>query len=144
MIEIEPARGSDPALRALLHDAGLPTDDLEEAGRTFFMASQDGSVCGSSGFEVAGHDVLLRSIAVIGGYRGHGVGREITLDILERAHRGGAVRAYLLTTSAASFFESLGFSRIERRNAPEAILQTRQATSICPASAVLMVKDLAS
>jgi N-acetylglutamate synthase-like GNAT family acetyltransferase len=54
----------------------------------------------------------------------------------------GSVRAFLLTTSAAPFFESLGFARIDRTAAPEAILRTRQAASICPASAVLMVKDL--
>jgi len=61
-----------------------------------------------------------------------------------RIQRGGAARAYLLTTSAALFFESLGFCRIDRAVAPEAILRTRQSASLCPASAILMVKELAS
>ncbi|KQV36288.1 arsenic resistance N-acetyltransferase ArsN2 [Rhizobium sp. Root1204] len=142
MIDIQPARGRDLALKALLEGAGLPTDDLEDSGRMFFLASAGGSVCGSGGFETAGSDILLRSIAVNPDYRGQGLGKTITMDVLERARRCGAVRAYLLTTSAAPFFESLGFARIDRAAAPEAILRTRQAASICPASAVLMVKGL--
>jgi N-acetylglutamate synthase-like GNAT family acetyltransferase len=142
MIDIQPARGSEPALKALLQEAGLPTDDLEDAGRMFFLARMDGSVCGSGGFETARGDILLRSIAVDPGHRGRGHGKTITLDVLERARRAGAVRAYLLTTSAGPFFEGLGFARIDRAAAPEAILRTRQAALLCPASAVLMVKEL--
>lgn len=144
MLDIQPARGSDPALKALLEGAGLPTDDLEDAGRMFFLASVGGSVYGSGGFETAGGDVLLRSIAVDPDHRGQGFGKAIILDILERARLGGSVRAFLLTTSAAPFFESLGFAPIDRAAAPAAILRTRQAASICPVSAVLMAKDLAS
>lgn len=142
MIDIQPVRGGDPVLTALLDGVGLPTDDLEDAGRMFFLANVDGSACGSGGFETAGGDILLRSIAVDPDHRGQGLGKMITMDVLERARRGGAVRAFLLTTSAAPFFESLGFARIDRTAAPEAILLTRQAASICPAAAVLMVKDL--
>lgn len=144
MIDIQPARGSDPALRALLDGAGLPTDDLEDAGRTFFLASAEGAICGSGGFEIAGGDILLRSIAVDPDHRGQGLGTAITLDIVERARLSGAVRAFLLTTSAAPFFQRLGFARIDRLTAPEAILRTRQAASICPSAAVFMVKELAS
>jgi len=144
MIDIEPARASDPALKALLEGAGLPTDDLEEAGRTFFLAVANGKPCGAGGLETAGDDILLRSVAVDPDCRGQGLGRRIAQDVLERARRGGAARAYLLTTSAAPFFESLGFCRIDRAVAPEAILRTRQAASLCPASAILMVKELAS
>jgi N-acetylglutamate synthase-like GNAT family acetyltransferase len=142
MIDIQLAPGSDPVLKQLLDGAGLPTDDMEDAGRMFFLASAGGSVCGSGGFETAGPDVLLRSIAVDPDHRGQGFGKAITLDVLQRARLVGSVRAFLLTTSAAPFFESLGFARIDRTAAPEAILRTRQAASICPASAVLMVKDL--
>ncbi|WP_245497536.1 hypothetical protein [Rhizobium ruizarguesonis] len=44
MIEIEPVRGTDPALKALLDGAGLPTDDLQGVGRIFFIAAENGSV----------------------------------------------------------------------------------------------------
>lgn len=144
VIDIEPVGGTDPSLKALLDGAGLPTDDLEGAGRIFFIAAENGSVCGSGGFEPAGRDILLRSIAVAPGHQGRGIGKKIALDVLDQARRFGATRAYLLTTSAAPFFERLGFVQIDRADAPEAILRTRQAASICPASAVLMAKDLAS
>jgi arsenate reductase len=59
-----------------------------------------------------------------------------------RALREGAATAWLLTTTAADFFGSLKFKRRARDEAPAAILATRQATSLCPASAVLMSKSL--
>ncbi|TBC93190.1 GNAT family N-acetyltransferase [Rhizobium leguminosarum] len=90
MIEIEPVRGTDPALKALLDGAGLPTDDLQGVGRIFFIAAENGSVCGSGGFEPAGRDILLRSIAVAPGHQGRGIGKKIALDVLERARRFGA------------------------------------------------------
>lgn len=143
MIKIEATHEGDPALKALLDGAGLPIDDLDDAGRTFFLATSDGLVIGCGGFEMADGDVLLRSIAVDPAHWCRGFGRAITLDVLDQARKGGALRAYLLTTSAASFFERLGFVGIDRATAPDAVLRTRQAASICPASAVLMVKELA-
>jgi amino-acid N-acetyltransferase len=44
---------------------------------------------------------------------------------------------YLLTTTAAGFFEHLGFRRADRASTPEAILGTRQASSICTSAALL-------
>jgi arsenate reductase/amino-acid N-acetyltransferase len=48
----------------------------------------------------------------------------------------------MLTSSSEPFFERLGFVRIDRSMAPDAILKTRQAASLCPASATLLVRDL--
>jgi N-acetylglutamate synthase-like GNAT family acetyltransferase len=143
-IKIDPVRGNDPALRAVFAASGLPVDDLEDTGRMFFMASDgQGKVLGF-GLEPAGKDVLLRSIVVDAKYRGVGIGKVIADRLLERAMHSGANRAYLLTTTADAFFESCGFVRTERDDAPRTILDSRQAASICPASAVLMVKDLKS
>ena len=57
----------------------------------------------------------------------------ITIGLLST----GGVYA-LATTSAADFFESVGFARIERAAAPTAILSTRQLSGLCPASATIM------
>ena len=141
-IVIHPVRADDPSLRTMLGCCGLPTDDLEEAGRLFFMASANGSAQGCGGFETAGPDVLLRSVAVDPARRQKGIGKALVEHILERARQSGAARAYLLTTTAAPFFERLGFSRIDRAAAPQAILETRQAAALCPASAMLMMKDM--
>ncbi|WP_438750660.1 arsenic resistance N-acetyltransferase ArsN2 [Pararhizobium sp. O133] len=144
VIEFEPVSGNNPALKRMLEAAGLPTDDLLDAGRAFFAATRGGVARGFGGFETAGTDVLLRSIVVDPHVRGQGVGHVITRGVLDQARAGGAARAFLLTTSAAPFFERIGFTVIDRAAAPDAILQTRQAASICPVSAILMMMDLAS
>ncbi|MBW9054815.1 arsenic resistance N-acetyltransferase ArsN2 [Rhizobium mesosinicum] len=134
--------GCDDSLRAALAGAGLPVDDLADAGRSFYRFSCDGATVGFGGLELYGEAALLRSIVVLPDRRGFGFGHAITLGLLDEAHRKGADAAYLLTESAAAFFQSLGFHPIARDEAPAAILTTRQAASLCPASAALMVRSL--
>jgi arsenate reductase len=40
------------------------------------------------------------------------------------------------------FFERLGFNRIERNEAPFAILNSEQAKGVCPGSAALLMRNL--
>jgi N-acetylglutamate synthase-like GNAT family acetyltransferase len=138
----QPLEGHDESLRAALAGAGLPVDDLTDAGRSFYRFSRDGETVGFGGLELYGEAALLRSIVVLSDRQGFGFGHAITLGLLDEAHRKGAGVAYLLTESAASFFQSLGFRSIARDEAPTAILTTRQAASLCPASAALMVRSL--
>jgi amino-acid N-acetyltransferase len=49
---------------------------------------------------------------------------------------------YLLTTTADLFFARTGYQVIPRESAPAPIQETAEFQSICPASAVCMVKDL--
>jgi N-acetylglutamate synthase-like GNAT family acetyltransferase len=74
--------------------------------------------------------------------RGQGFGEAITRKLLAQARDDGAKAVYLLTDTAAPFFKKLGFRTIARDAAPSAILATRQAASLCPASAALMARDL--
>jgi N-acetylglutamate synthase-like GNAT family acetyltransferase len=134
--------GNDDGLRSALAGAGLPVDDLTDAGRSFFRFSQGGETVGFGGLELYGEAAFLRSIVVLSDRQGLGFGHAITLGLLDQARRQGADAAYLLTESAAPFFQSLGFRPIARDEAPAAILTTRQAASLCPASAVLMVRSL--
>jgi N-acetylglutamate synthase-like GNAT family acetyltransferase len=121
---------------------GLPTDDLAEPGRAFFRTERDGQVMGFGGYELHGADALLRSVVIPPALRGRGLGRDVAEGVLRHAAQAGARCAYLLTTSATPFFERLGFTRIDRAAAPESIRSTRQATSLCPSSAALMVRPL--
>lgn len=57
-----------------------------------------------------------------------------------KAH--GVEEVYLLTTTAEGFFARLGYERVEREGAPESIRGTKEFSSICPSSAVLMRKLL--
>nr|WP_082979964.1 arsenic resistance N-acetyltransferase ArsN2 [Labrys sp. WJW] len=138
-----PVAPTDPALVASLQAANLPTDDLAEPGRTFFAyETLNGRPVGFGGYELQGEHVLIRSVVVSPEVRGTRVGRNILPLLLFRAHQAGAKRAWLLTTSAPDFFSRAGFKPVERAEAPTAILATRQAASLCPASAVLMTREI--
>ena len=134
--------GHDDSLRAALAGAGLPVDDLTDAGRSFYRFSRGGQTVGFGGLELYGETALLRSIVVLSHQRGFGFGHAITLSLLDQAHKKGAAAVYVLTETAAPFFQSLGFLPIARDEAPSAILTTRQAASLCPASATLMIRSL--
>jgi arsenate reductase len=133
----------DAGLAAALAAEGLPMDDLAEAGRTFYTFSTlDGVTVGYGGLELLGEHVLLRSIAVLPAFRGKGLGRNIVPLLLYRAYREGARTAWLLTDTAAPFFEKIGFKVVDRQAAPAAILATRQAASLCPANAPLLSRSI--
>lgn len=140
---LEPITGTEPDFRAALAAEGLPVDDLGEGGRTFFRIVDGPETVGFGGFELYGANMLLRSLVIHPDRRRHGDGQAATSMLLGKAYAAGARQAYLLTTSAASFFERLGFARIDRTDAPAAILQTRQAAGLCPSSAALMGRELA-
>ncbi|MDL2408814.1 arsenic resistance N-acetyltransferase ArsN2 [Rhizobium calliandrae] len=131
-----------PQLREALADARLPTDDLTEDGRRFFRFSMGRTTVAFGGIELYEASALLRSFVVLPGHRDRGIGQAVMQKLLDKARDGGASAAYLLTDTAAPFFKACGFEEIERDAAPNAILATRQATSICPASAALMAMDL--
>jgi arsenate reductase len=139
-----PIAGGDTALAAALQEAGLPTDDLTEPGRSFFSyATVSGERVGYGGFERMGRDVLVRSLVVLPHARQRGVGGGILALLLRRAFDEGGRDAWLLTTTAAPFFERAGFKPVERSSAPASVLVTRQAASLCPASAVLLGRPIA-
>jgi N-acetylglutamate synthase-like GNAT family acetyltransferase len=145
MLSGEPLQPTDPAFGEFveaLAAEGLPTDDLAEAGRIFVRLLLDDSSVGYGGYELHGGDALLRPVVVLPGLRGQGLGRRVTEAVLRAAARAGARRAWLLTTTAAPFFERLGFVRIPREAAPEIIRSTRQAAQLCPSSAALMMRPL--
>lgn len=141
-MNIEVIDGCAADLRDALTRASLPVDDLEEAGRAFFRFTDDGQPVGFGGYELYGDYALLRSLVVLPEARGHGHGRAATEALLQEASAAGARYAYLLTTSAAAFFEATGFHPIARDAAPAAILGTRQASSLCPSSAALLARPL--
>ena len=135
--------GSNPALVAALRGEDLPVDDLEEPNRTFHVyRTLGGEVVGFGGYELYGEDALLRSIVVLAGHKGQRIGRNLVPLLVYRAFRAGARNAWLLTMHAPGFFENIGYKRRDRTEAPQAILQTRQARSLCPASAVLLSRSI--
>jgi amino-acid N-acetyltransferase len=141
-LSFERVSGNDPDFRRALASANLPTDDLEEPGRTFFRFSIGKQTIGYGGFETCADGALIRSIVVLPERRGMGEGRALTEQLLAHAADAGVRNAYLLTTDATGFFERLGFERIARSAAPPAIRATRQAAALCPSTAVLLRRSL--
>ncbi len=137
MMQARPVASNNLALVAALEAASLPTEDLHDAGRSFFAVEDDGKAVGFGGFELYGEDALLRSVVVLPQYRGQGKGRDVTEAILARAYSAGARQAWLLTTTAEGFFERDGFARVPRASAPESILSTKQTTTICTSATML-------
>ncbi len=138
-----PIAGSDTGLMTALQEAGLPTDDLTEPGRSFFAyATVTGERVGYGGFERMGRDVLVRSLVVLPHVRRRGIGDGMLALLLRRAFDKGGRDAWLLTTTAAPFFERAGFKPVERAIAPASVLATRQAASLCPASAALLRRSI--
>lgn len=142
VLDQQQASGHDQDLRAALQAAELPIDDLEQTGRVFFRFADQGRIVGFGGMEPYGDCALLRSVVVLPDQRGRGYGEAISRRLLDEAGRGGARAVYLLTERAAAFFEHLGFAKVDRATAPAVILQTRQAASLCPASAGLFAKSI--
>lgn len=136
-VTLEQVPGSDNELREALVAAHLPTDDIGEAGLTFFKACSNGAeLIGFSGIEQCGSDFLLRSVVVLSGHRGRGFGKSIVEETLRGLDRNCNV--FLATTTAAPFFSTIGFSEVPRDIVPPAVLATRQLSSICPSSATIM------
>jgi amino-acid N-acetyltransferase len=50
---------------------------------------------------------------------------------------------WLITTSAAEFFERLGYVKCDRAAVPTAISTTTEFSALCPANADVLVKHLA-
>jgi GNAT superfamily N-acetyltransferase len=137
VLRLTPCTADDWLFRAALVAAGLPVDDLGEAGARYFGLSG-----AFGGFAGTGPDGLLRSVVVPAGVRGTGIGSALVTMIADAARGDGTERLWLLTSDAAGFFGRLGWRVAERANAPDAIRATAQFASLCPASATLMVRDL--
>lgn len=136
-ITLERIEGNDAGLKAALTEAHLPTDDIEDQGRTFFRAqSSDGRAVGYLGVERCGDDFLLRSVVVLPDHRGQGLGSVLVERAVAGLGQAGDV--FLATTCMAPFFTRIGFSEVQRDSVPAAVLATRQLSSICPSSATIM------
>ena len=122
---------------------GLPTADLGDPGSGFFeFRDCGGALIGFAGLQQLDDVALLRSLVVLPEARAQANGTAIADWLVAEAARRGVSALFLLTNSAAPFFEKLGFRRVDRSEAPAAIASTAQFTSLCPASAVLMRRKL--
>ena len=131
------------AVLRLLAEAQLPVADLAgQPTADFFGCGPADAPQGVVGVELHGGDALLRSLAVDPASRGRGCAAALVKRAERHAREQGARRLYLLTTSAADFFAHLGYKRVDRDEAPESIRATSEFSTLCPASSVLMLKEM--
>ncbi|CAG5074485.1 Amino-acid acetyltransferase [Dyadobacter sp. CECT 9623] len=142
-LQIDKAGPADKELvTSLLKEADLLTDDLPAGLPNFLVARDEGTLVGVAGMELYSGVALLRSIAVSPDHQGKGIARKLVEQLLAGADTQGVEAVYLITTTADHYFDSYGFVVVKREQVPEAIQQTKQFSSLCPSSAVVMKRDL--
>lgn len=134
--------GDIPSVLSLLERHGLPLDGADAMGDAVVVARLDGRVVGAAGLERYADGALLRSVVVDAGAQGEGLGQRLTETALALARDLGMPSVFLLTTTADGFFPRFGFERIGRDEVPESVRQSVEFRSACPASAVVMRKQL--
>jgi phosphoglycolate/pyridoxal phosphate phosphatase family enzyme len=135
------ASGDEPDVQRLLHEAGLGPHDggSWERPPTTVVAAEGNSVVATAAVDVVGTDAYLRSVAVREDLRAGRLGTRIVAAAVRDARHRGALRVWLVTETAASFFDRLGFDRIDRTSLPGWMAEHSDR---CGASAVTMRRDL--
>jgi amino-acid N-acetyltransferase len=140
---LRPARSADrAAIEALLESSGLPVEGVGEGLDGFWVYVEDGALLGAVGLELYGTAGLLRSTAVAASATRRGIAAALVEHALAYARKRGCQAVYLLTLDAERYFQRFGFTVTGRDDAPKAIGESPEFTTLCPASAVLMRKIL--
>jgi amino-acid N-acetyltransferase len=135
--------GDEVQIKRLLTECELPGEDITPAHLQHFLVMRDGPhLAGVIGLEVFGPVTLLRSLAVPARWRGRGIASQLAQKAEEHAWSRGVEAVYLLTTTAEGFFARRGYDKVDRDAVPGAIKETVEFQSLCPASAVCMVRHL--
>jgi len=126
---------------ALLQQHHLPVADID-SDKLLYGLMEDNKMIGTVGLEIFDDCALLRSVSIAKDKQGKGYGKFINEAIEKYVTESGINCLYLLTTTAKGFFEKQGYCVINREEAPLAIQQSAEFTSLCPSSAVLMKKRI--
>ena len=97
----------------------------------------------SSGrYFLGGEDVSRMSDDALSEVRGRRIASRLCDEAEARAAAAGAKRVFLLTETAEELFARRGYRRLDRAAAPPEVAASREFALVCPASAVLMVREL--
>jgi N-acetylglutamate synthase-like GNAT family acetyltransferase len=129
-------------LKAALRRAGLPHEDVGEAGRLFWrFDTGDDIPAGFGGLEIHGGDALLRSVVTLPPLRRAGFGSAMIAAIEQEAQLHGCRAIYLLTMDP-DFFARAGYAVCGRSAVPEALRASSQFSLQAPGKVEAMVKRL--
>ena len=140
---IESATERDlPEIRALLERLHLTLAGVDDHLPTMLVAREGEEIVGTAALELYGDGALLRSVAVAPHLRGRQLGHQLTDAALQLASKRGVTKVFLLTTTAERFFPRFGFEPIGREQVPPSVRESVEFQSACPASAIVMRKQL--
>ena len=131
------------AIKGLLTEARLPTEDFDSAIKLQFWVYEEGGVLlGTIGLERHADGGLLRSLVVATSHRHRGVGTRLVAQLEHDSQSEGVGQLVLLTQTSEPLFHRLGYLVVDRKNVPDGLKQTAEFSSLCPATAVCMTKFL--
>jgi amino-acid N-acetyltransferase len=126
----------------LIKKNDLHADDISDKTNLFVM-EENNDVIGTVGIELYGDEALLRSLSVDTEKRSLGIGKQLVDFVENYAARQRVSNIYLLTTTAENFFHKKGYAVVSREDVPEIIRTSSEFSKVCPASAIVMKKQLA-
>jgi amino-acid N-acetyltransferase len=131
-----------PGIRTLLERLHLPLAGVDEHLPTMLVARDGAQIVGTAALELYADGALLRSVAVEPRRQGRQLGHQLTDAALHLATTCGANTVFLLTTTAERFFPKFGFEPVRREEVPPSVQASVEFQSACPASAIVMRKQL--
>lgn len=141
--ELDGASASEvQGVRAMLGAAGLPLEGHDDWLGNCLVAVHGGQVVGSGCFEHYGPHALVRSVVVHPDHRGRGLGNGMWHALAGLMAGRGVREAWLLSMGTTDYWEAQGFRTVPRGAAPSGIAGSAEFVGACPASAVLMTRDV--
>ena len=123
--------------------ARLPVADLAIDDMQHFLLAEAADVpVGTIGLEPFEGVGLLRSLVVVPHSQGGGAGRRLVAALESQAATLGMRELWLLTTDADAYFTKLGWTAVDRGDAPLCVQETTEFSKLCPADAIVMTKRL--
>ena len=137
------ASNDENKIKQLLKNNNLLHQDITPSHLDNFLLLWDASkLVGGVGLEIKDTCALLRSLAIDESYRKKGFASQLMGKIEQHAKSRKVDTLYLLTITAEGFFANRGYEKIERKAAPPLVQETEEFKSLCPDTAVCMVKYL--
>lgn len=95
--------------------------DIYAAIRDFYVYEEEGKILGIGALAICWEDLAeVRSLAVVPGQHGKGIGRKIVENCLIEARDLGLKKVFALTYEP-DFFKKLGFSDIDKGELPQKV-----------------------
>lgn len=100
---------------------GRSRSELYEGLRDFFVVESGVEILGCAALHINWEDLAeVRSLAVLPGKQGKGLGKTLVNACIEEARSLGLARVYALTYRP-DFFEGVGFSRVSKDSLPQKV-----------------------